>query len=148
MFVEIYYHQVLWVGVGCRRGTSHQLIEMAIGQVFQKNQLPQSAIAGIATIDTKADEVGLVELCRINNLPLKTFAKDILCQVSVPNPSIVVEKIAGIPSVAEAAAMKAASTTQLLISKQIFFSPIPNQKGAVTLAVARSLEIYSTTLKK
>ena len=66
--------QVLWVGIGCKRGTSWQLFDQAIEQVFRENQLFPSAIAGIATIDTKASEVGLVELCHLRNLPLKTFS--------------------------------------------------------------------------
>lgn len=102
----VYWHpRVLWVGIGCVSGTSQQLIETAIQQVFRENQLAESAIAGIATIDTKSDEVGLVELCRSRHLPLKTFPSDVLCSVCVPNPSQVVEKEVGTPSVAEAAAL-------------------------------------------
>lgn len=111
----VYWHpRVLWVGIGCVSGTSQQLIEMAIQQVFRENQLaenamllqePSLAIAGIATIDTKSNEVGLVELCREWDLPLKTFPSDVLRSVCVPNPSKVVEKEVGTPSVAEAAAL-------------------------------------------
>lgn len=65
LLAEFDLHQIiLWVGVGCQRGLSRELIEAAIAHVFRENQLSQNAIAGIATIDTKADEVGLVELCR------------------------------------------------------------------------------------
>ncbi|WP_201030281.1 cobalamin biosynthesis protein, partial [Salmonella enterica] len=66
------------MGIGCEKGTSQELIETAIVEVFQEHQLAPSAIAGIATIDIKADEVGLLEVCKQRNLPLKTFASDIL----------------------------------------------------------------------
>jgi cobalt-precorrin 5A hydrolase/precorrin-3B C17-methyltransferase len=131
----------MWVGIGCQRGTSQELIEMAIKKVFQENQLEESAIAGIATIDTKASEVGLVEFCR-NRLPLKTFSADILRSVDVPHPSSIIEKEVSTPSVAEAAALCAilddAADVKpvLVVTKQIFRSPIPNQTGAVTVAVA------------
>ncbi|MBN3889064.1 MULTISPECIES: cobalamin biosynthesis protein [unclassified Nostoc] len=144
--------QVLWVGIGCKRGTSWELIDLAIEQVFRENQLFTSAIAGIATIDTKASEVGLVKLCRLRNLPLKTFSAEILSSVCVPNPATITDDKVGTPSVAEAAAILAASQltsltvfpftnieelrVKFLVPKQIF--QIQGQLGAVTLAVAQA----------
>ncbi|MCC5643908.1 cobalamin biosynthesis protein [Nostoc sp. CHAB 5824] len=149
--------QVLWVGIGCKRGTSWQLIDQAIERVFQENQLFQSAIAGITTIDTKASEVGLVELCRLRNLPLKTFSVEYLRSVCVPNPATITDHKVGTPSVAEAAAILAATQAPLLITspftstetlgvrllvpKQIFQRQ--GQPGAVTLAVAQASNIIS-----
>ncbi|TBR61810.1 cobalamin biosynthesis protein CbiG [Westiellopsis prolifica IICB1] len=127
----------LWLGIGCQRGTSRELIEAAIAHVFQKNQLYQNAIAGIATIDNKADEVGLVELCRENNWLFKTFSAEILCTISVPNPSQLIYKHIKTPSVAEAAALCAAESTHLLVPKQIFRCATDNQKGTVTIAIAQ-----------
>lgn len=136
---EVVSHsQVLWVGIGCVRGTSQQLMEKAIQEVFKKNQLELSAIAGIATIDTKSDELGLLALCSERNLPLKFFSADVLRTVFVPNPNQVVEQV-GTPSVAEAAALCAIlDLPHLLVPKQIFRSSIQNQMGAVTIAVAQS----------
>jgi cobalt-precorrin 5A hydrolase/precorrin-3B C17-methyltransferase len=138
-----WHPRVLWVGIGCERGTSRQLIETAIQQVFQSNHLAENAIAGIATIDIKADEVGLVELCRDRNLPLQTFPAEFLRSVPVPNPSVVVDKEVGTPSVAEAAAIVAAnsnlgaqSLAPLLVEKEIIRAE--NQSGAVTIAIAQS----------
>lgn len=160
---QIQWHpRVLWVGVGCERGTSQQLIETAIGQVFEDNQLAESAIAGIATIDIKADEIGLVELCHQRNLPLRTFSSNLLRSISVPTPSAVVEAEVGTPSVAEAAALFAAKASSLLeswrsdggtpsvktpplsalvVAKQIFKSA--EQLGAVTIAVAQAEQEYT-----
>ena len=154
-----WHPRVLWVGIGCERGTSKQVIADAIDKVFQENQLALSAIAGIATIDIKSDEVGLLELCRQRNLPLKTFPSEILRTVTVPNPSQIVEKEVGSPSVAEAAAIDAANQksnsdtrkipnvetlyiTSLQVPKQIYRPTIQNQKGAVTVAVALSEKEY------
>ncbi|MEH2049857.1 cobalamin biosynthesis protein [Nostoc sp.] len=151
--------QVLWIGIGCKRGTSWQLIDWAIGQVFRENQLFTGAIAGIATIDTKASEVGLVELCHLRNLPLKTFSAEILRSVCVPNPATITDYKVGTPSVAEAAAILAASQltsltiftftsmeelrVRFLVPKQIFQQQ--GQPGAVTLAVAQALNTTSIT---
>jgi cobalt-precorrin 5A hydrolase/precorrin-3B C17-methyltransferase len=110
---EVRWHpRVLWVGVGCERGTSRKLIEAAIEQVCQANNLAEGAIAGIATIDLKADEAGILELCRDRRWTLLTFPAEILRTVEVPNPSTVVEVEVGTPSVAEAAAICAAGDFQ------------------------------------
>jgi cobalt-precorrin 5A hydrolase/precorrin-3B C17-methyltransferase len=139
---SIYWHpRVLWLGIGCERGTSHELIEKAITQVCQNYQLAQQAIAGIATIDLKADEVGLIELCRDRNLPLRTFPADILRSVTVPNPSKIVDAEVGTPSVAEAAALCAANAQNLLVAKQIFRAA--EFQGAVTVAIAQAEQEYT-----
>ncbi|MBW4492331.1 MAG: precorrin-3B C(17)-methyltransferase [Oscillatoria princeps RMCB-10] len=153
---EIHWHpRVLWVGAGCERGTSKQLIETAIQQTCQTHQLAESAIAGIATIDLKADEIGLVELCQERNWPLRTFPAELLRNVPVPNPSAAVEKEVRTPSVAEAAALLAANPDSqspnpqipasppqpLLAPKQIYRAE--GQPGAVTVAIAQSQQEYT-----
>jgi cobalt-precorrin 5A hydrolase / precorrin-3B C17-methyltransferase len=155
---QIQWHpRVLWVGIGCERGTSRQLIEAAIGQVCRENQLAAEAIAGIATIDLKADEVGLVELCHAYDFPLRTFPAEILSAISVPNPSSVVEREVGTPSVAEAAALRAANSQNLLVTKQVFRSTADNLdaeinsqnlQGAVTIAIAQSEIEYTGRIGK
>ncbi|BAY27629.1 cobalamin (vitamin B12) biosynthesis CbiG protein [Calothrix sp. NIES-2100] len=154
--------QSLWVGIGCQRGTSTHLLEKAIQQVFQENQLDQSAIAGIATIDNKAKEVCLREFCQLHNLTFKTFPAEILRLVCVPNPAKITEQAMGTPSVAEAAAILAAADinwqtkilafnlnsssshltpaitaegVRCLVPKQIF--RLQGEPGAVTIAVAQ-----------
>ena len=147
--------QVFWVGFGCQRGTSRQLMETAIQQVFRENHLDENAIAGIATIDTKASEVGLREFCHLRNLPLKTFRAEILRTVWVPNPAKLIDQEVGTPSVAEAAAIFAGSggeklekqqslnssltnlTVRLLVPKQIFRL---QGEGSVTVAVAQGIK--------
>lgn len=142
-----WYPRVLWVGIGCERGTSKALIEKAIRRVCHSNHLAEDAIAGIATINIKADEEGLVELCGERNWPLRTFPADILRSVNVPNPSAVVDKEVGTPSVAEAAALVAAkgvgahNLAPLLVGKQIIRDE--NQPGAVTVAIAQSEREYT-----
>lgn len=141
-----WYPRVLWVGIGCERGTSRQLIETAIERVCQYHQLAEGAIAGIATIDLKADEVGLVELCRNRNWPLRTFSSNVLRSICVPNPSVVVDAEVGTPSVAEAAAIRASGVgktdeSPLRVTKQIF--RLEGQLGAVTVAIAQAEQEYT-----
>lgn len=164
---KVQWHpRVLWVGIGCERGTSRELIETAILQTCQRHHLAIGAIAGIATIDIKADEVGLVEFCQAHDLPLQTFPAEVLRSVNVPTPSTVVNQAVGTPSVAEAAALVcsqrfSASGTQVpttnrvdkrthvserahvgapLLSKQIVRAD--DQPGAVTVAIAVAQREY------
>lgn len=157
--------KALWVGIGCQRGTSTHLLEKAIQQVFKENQLNQSAIAGIATIDNKASEVGLLEFCQLHNLALKTFPAEILRLVSVPNPSAIINQAIGTPSVAEAAAILAASHHSLQLNASLFnLTPsltavevrclVPKQivrlesePGAVTVAVAQGVEKMTSVIQ-
>ncbi|MDH6060096.1 cobalamin biosynthesis protein [Chrysosporum bergii ANA360D] len=136
----------LWVGIGCQKGSSQNLIATAIKKILPENQLQENAIAGLATIETKATEVGLIELCRLRSFTLKTFSPDVLSTVIIPNPSNIAQRIVGTSSVAEASAILAAShltpsltinqdlRTKLLIPKRIF--RLQGESGAVTLAVA------------
>ncbi len=105
---KVQWHpRVLWVGIGCERHTPKIVIEQAIQSILQAHHLAEGAIAGLATIDLKADEVGLVEFCRDRNLPLRCFPAAVLRLVDVPNPSTVVDAEVGTPSVSEAAALLA-----------------------------------------
>ena len=104
-----WHPRVLWVGVGCERGTSRLVIEQGIQQVCQAAHFAEGAIAGIATIDLKADEIGLVDLCGDRQWPLRCFNAEVLKSVTVPTPSAIVQQEVGTPSVAEASALLAAT---------------------------------------
>ena len=138
-FPKVQWHpKVLWVGIGCERGTSRKLMEKAIDETCKTYHLATEAIAGIASISIKANETGLLEVCRRRNLAFKTFSASQLSQVDVPTPSEVVQQEVGTPSVAEAAAILAGGT--LLVPKQIFKSE--TQSGAVTVAIAQAKVEY------
>lgn len=152
-----WHPRVLWVGVGCERDTSQALIEQAIRQVFAAHRLSEGAIAGIASLDLKADEAGLLAVCGDRQLPLKCFAKEELRTIQVPNPSTVVDTEVGTPSVAEAAAILASHQAgasldapsqdlvpnpgRLRIPKHIVRHP--DEPGAVTIAVAQAAREYT-----
>jgi len=133
---------VLWVGIGCERNTSKKLITNSLNNFFESENLSQQSIAGFATIDIKKNEKGILELAKEKNLPIKFFSKEDLSTIIVPNPSNVVQKEIGTPSVAEASSLMAAGEeSKLLEEKRIF----KDQSGAVTIAVAESKNQYNPT---
>jgi len=134
---------VLWIGIGCERNTSKELIANSFNNLLESRNLSNYSIAGLATVDIKKDEKGILELAEEKNQPIKFFNKEDLSTIIVPNPSSVVEKEIGTPSVAEAACLLAAGEeSKLLEEKRIF----KNQSGAVTIAVAESKNQYNPTL--
>ncbi|MFZ4641118.1 MAG: precorrin-3B C(17)-methyltransferase [Nodosilinea sp.] len=134
-----WHPRVLWVGVGCERGTPRSVIAAGIDRICQTHGLAPAAIAGVASLDLKADEVGLVELCQERGWPLRCFSAAELRGVAVPNPSDRVEAAVQTPSVAEAAAMLAAGG-ELRLTKQVI--RLVDQPGAVTLAIAQASQEY------
>ena len=131
----VYWHpRVLWLGIGCERGTSTQVIAAAVTQALAQQNLSPLAVAGVATLDLKADEAGLLALCRDRQWSLRCYAAPTLQQVAVPHPSAAVAQAVGTPSVAEAAALTAAATTELLVTKQVV--RLEDAPGAATVAVA------------
>ncbi len=130
--------RVLWIGIGCQSGTSRDVIESAIKQVCRNYDLAESTIAGIATIDTKADEVGLIELCQGRNWQLKTFSAKVLNSIQVPNPSKIVAQSIGVPSVAEAAAICATINLELSSADEYRYKQISNHYPGSSASICGS----------
>ncbi|MCT7948898.1 cobalamin biosynthesis protein [Ancylothrix sp. C2] len=134
----------LWVGIGYKCGTSKEVIESAIKETFEQHNLDLKNIAGLATIDKKANQTCLMELCQKYNWQLKTFTSEQLKNIPVPNPSTIAETTMGTKSICEAAAILAGQTphqtpTQqnLRLQKQKYRPP--TETGIVTIAISETL---------
>ena len=118
---------VLWrpkslvLGIGCDRNTPQTVIQAGIRAFLAENNLAAESIAAMASIDLKADECGLIAYSQQHQWPYITFSGDQLRDViGIENPSAYVEKITGVSSVAEAAALKQSGTDQLIAPKWKF----------------------------
>jgi cobalamin biosynthesis protein CbiG len=132
----------LWVGIGCRRGTPLSVLEQGLRQVCQAYEIDWHAIAGLATINLKQTEPGLLAFSRDQGWPLIYFTQADLGRYTVPNPSGVVNAAVGVLSVCEASALRAATqsglstlSSLLIVPKQIFQGS--SGLGAVTIAIAQ-----------
>lgn len=120
----------LFVGVGCNRNTERAEILALLNRVLDTHRLAAASIAGLASIDLKADERGLLDLAETLSRPLTFYSRDQLAAVrDVPSPSKMVEKHVGVKSVCEAAALLASGNGSLIAPKQV----TPN----ATIAIAR-----------
>ena len=97
------------LGLGCDRNTSAATIEIAIQQALALVDLKLDHVVAVASIDKKSDEVGLLAICEKYGWSCRWYAASELAKVDVPNPSAVVLKYVGTPSVGEAAAILRAS---------------------------------------
>ena len=71
----------LIAGIGCKKGTLNTSITTRVMSVFSVNDLDIRRLAGVATIDLKAEEPGLLEFCESFGLPLKSFSAEELMNV-------------------------------------------------------------------
>jgi cobalt-precorrin 5A hydrolase len=105
-------------------------MEELFSKVFQDRGLSPACLRGLASIDRKQDEAGLLELAGRLKVECRFFSADQLREVKAPNPSPQVARHMGVDSVCEAAAMLAATSPELLVTKQ----KTPNATLAVALA--------------
>lgn len=110
--------RALVVGLGCNRGTSAAAIALAVDATCKQHGLAVQALARLASIDLKRDEVGLHEYACQHNLDIDFYDKDALNQVEGISTSAVVLRATGAKAVAEPAALLSAGIdTRLLVAK-------------------------------
>ncbi len=136
----------LWIGLGCERNTSKELIENSLQNFLANNNLSPLSIAGFASVDLKRDEKAILEISKKNNWPVKFFTSKELSKINTPNPSNIVLDEIGTPSVAEAACILAAGDGSKLLHEKKIFKSLKSSSiasGAVTMAIAQSKKQYS-----
>ncbi len=135
----------LWIGLGCERNTCIELIQSSLKDALSDSGLSKEAIAGLASIDKKDDEQGLIAFSEIECLPIRFFPAESLAEVAVPSPSEIVKDAVGTPSVAEASALLAAGEGARLVRKKTVFHGQSPQRGALTIAIAEAAKPFSPT---
>lgn len=123
----VYRPPTLVVGVGCSRGAEASEILELIDAALAEARLAPESVAALASVNRKADEAGLLAAAAERGWPLRFYEPEVLATIGVPNPSPVVARAVGTPSVAEAAAL--ASGGELVSAKRT--------SARVTVAVAR-----------
>ncbi|MBV6749829.1 cobalamin biosynthesis protein [Pseudomonas chlororaphis] len=116
---------LLAVGLGCRRGCSASTLLGLLEQSLQAHGIEFKAIKGLASIDGKKTEPGLLELAQRLNLPLVFFSAAELApyETRLSHRSRLAFEQTGCHGVAESAALALAeqwgqARANLLISRQ------------------------------
>ncbi|MEE1924383.1 cobalamin biosynthesis protein [Pseudomonas sp. 148P] len=126
---------LLYAGLGCRRGTPASDLAGLLRQVLQDRDLPFSALAGLASIDLKRDEPGLLQLAEDLALPLHFYSAVQLAPFTprLSHRSATAFRHTGCYGVAESCALALAeqlggATAQLRVERVVL--------GDMTLALA------------
>ncbi|NWD09203.1 cobalamin biosynthesis protein [Pseudomonas gingeri] len=116
---------ILAVGFGCRQGCSAATLQALLEQSLLTHQIDLTQIKGLASIDGKRQEPGLLELAQRLNLPLLFFSADELApyESGLSHRSSLAFERTGCHGVAESAALALAerlgqACASLLISRQ------------------------------
>lgn len=126
---QVYLRPVdLIVGIGCNSGTSSEEIEDAVKGTLEEHNIVFESVAGLATINIKANEPGLKAFAEKHGVPVLTFSSEELNTVQGVERSETVFNATGAFAVAEPAALLGAGTGRLVAGKQ--------KKGNVTVAIA------------
>lgn len=117
---------VIVAGIGCRKGASAAEIDAALETALERAGRPLARIELMATSATKSDEPGIAAAAAARGLRLIHVAQPDLETASARGAtwSARVLALAGVPSVAEAAALAAAGSRARLILPRIVVGPV------------------------
>jgi cobalt-precorrin 5A hydrolase len=116
---------VIVAGVGCRKGATAAAVAAAIETALARAGIASADLAFIATAARKGEEPGIVAAARAIGVPLVFVAQRDLeaAGAHALSSSALVMALAGVPSVAEAAALAAGGTRARLIAPRIAVGP-------------------------
>ena len=91
-------------GIGCRKGVSEEVLEQGLKEVLKEYGLEMEQLCGLASIDLKKEEAGLLQLSEKYKIPFVTYNADELMKIrSVSDSSDFVKKVTGVDNVCERA---------------------------------------------
>lgn len=119
------YPKNLIIGMGCRRGTSKKELAEALDEVMTKHNLAYESIKKIATVDIKADEVGMIELAKDFNRELEIISREDIKKVEARFVgSEFVKKQIGVTCVSEPCALLASNGDGKFLEQKYIHSGI------------------------
>ncbi|MCD8337107.1 MAG: cobalt-precorrin 5A hydrolase [Lachnospiraceae bacterium] len=118
------------IGIGCRKGKTEAEIALPVNQALASWNLSVEDCAGVASIDLKKEEPGLVEFCKKRNLRFETYSAETLADIKGDfSHSEFVSRVTGVDNVCERAALcMAGEGSRLILKKQA--------ENGVTVALA------------
>lgn len=123
----LYRPKVIVLGMGCNRGTSAQEIEEVILETLLELKVSIQSVKGIATIDLKKDEEGLLQIVEQYGWDFNYYSPSQLNEMKIDTPSETVFKYTGAYGVSEPAARLMSGCDELLLGKK--------KSGNVTISV-------------
>ncbi|MDO4178263.1 MAG: cobalt-precorrin 5A hydrolase [Phascolarctobacterium sp.] len=136
--------KVLHLGIGCKRNTPLERIEDLVLPMLSELHIDLRSIAGVASVDLKKDEQGLLAFAKKYHYPINFYSSEELNELEGEfTPSAFVKSIVGVSNVCERSAVKDAGNHHLLLKK--------TSRNGVTLSIATeelNLDFTKIGLKK
>ncbi|MDI6716337.1 MAG: cobalt-precorrin 5A hydrolase [Actinomycetota bacterium] len=120
----------VFAGIGCRKGIRSEEVKRAIRAALASKGLHMHNLKGLASIEHKSDEQGLLEATRHLNVGIHFYSAEELEKVSTNKSDFVKDKV-GAGAVCEPAAILASKGGKLIVPKTIY--------GKVTVALAEEV---------
>lgn len=122
--------KIFHLGIGCRRGTKLGKIEDLVLPQLDEMQISLQAVGGIASVDLKKNEEGLLAFAEKYHLPIRFYsAEELASQNGDFSKSAFVQSVVGVSNVCERSAVADSNGGRLILSK--------TPKDGVTLAIAQ-----------
>lgn len=110
----------LVIGIGCKKGTTADLIRAAVDQALQAHEIDSRRIYAVASIDLKAEESGLLAFCSEHQLPFYTYSAAELMETDGDfSASDFVKQITGADNICERSAVLC-SGGRIIMKKQAY----------------------------
>ncbi|MCI5648846.1 MAG: cobalt-precorrin 5A hydrolase [Fusicatenibacter sp.] len=98
--------EIVTVGIGCRKGTKEEKLEMALNRVLDMAEVSSLAVTGLASIDLKAAEPGILAMAEHHQWRFDTYPKEELQKAEGDfTVSDFVREITGVDNVCERSAL-------------------------------------------
>lgn len=137
----VYHPATLCLGVGCERGAAPAELETLVRDTLAAAGLSPLAVAGVFSIDVKADETAVLALAETLGVPARFFDAATL-EAETPRlatPSDLVFREVGCHGVAEGAALAAAGPQGTLVVAKV-------KSARATCAVAQAPEVIDAAV--
>ncbi len=119
-----------YLGIGCRRDKALEDIEQLVLSQLSELKINIESIAGIASVDLKKDEKGLLAFAEKYRLPISFYtAAELESQQGEFSSSEFVQSIVGVSNVCERSAVAASEGGSIVLPK--------TSQNGVTLAIAK-----------
>jgi cobalt-precorrin 5A hydrolase len=112
--------QQITLGLGMNRNTPKEEIQRAVDRFLYEHGLEFSQVSKLASFEAKADEIGLLEYAKEQNLPLMFFSADDINTLTQDFSPSQATKFFNIKGVAEQASLLASEQKTLFLSKRIY----------------------------
>lgn len=112
---------VCYLGIGCRKGVPKEKLLPFIDGVLSQNRIDKRALAGIASIDLKKEEQGLLGAAKDLGLPVSFYSAEELRGLPGEfSASNFVKSVTGVDNVCERSAFLASGNGKKLVGKTAY----------------------------